>query len=183
MKNQIMVDMETLGTRADAIVLSVGLVKFDLNDHMGEFGDTFYTVISIDDQAAQGRYRCPKTEKWWEGQKPDARKVLETTDRTPLAQALEEIYDFFGFEEYCVWGNGADFDNAMLQHLFTTNGYEPPWKFWDNRCFRTYKAMFGNLTFKPVNMGVAHHALDDAKFQARHCQIIHQKLKEIGAVK
>lgn len=183
MKDQIMVDLETLGTRADSIVLSIGLVKFDLFDHMGIFGDTYYAVIDIEDQEKQGRHRCPKTEAWWERQSQEARKALTTTDRKPLAQVLDEVYDFFGLDDYCVWGNGADFDNAILQHLFTTNGYQPPWDFRNNRCFRTYKSIFGNVTFRPLNVGVAHNALDDAMFQARHCQIIHQKLKDLGAVK
>ena len=46
MKN-IMIDLETLGNRSDAVILSLGAVKFDLTS--GKIDDQgFYASISID---------------------------------------------------------------------------------------------------------------------------------------
>ncbi len=68
-----------------------------------------------------------------------------------------------------MWGNGADFDNAILAHCYSRLGRPAPWKFWNSRCYRTLKS------FSPVRgkrIGVHHHALDDAKTQAADAMAI-----------
>lgn len=44
----IMVDLETLGTRQDAIVLEISAVEF--NCHTGEIGEVFDAKLDIDEQ-------------------------------------------------------------------------------------------------------------------------------------
>jgi len=44
-----------------------------------------------------------------------------------------------------------------------------PWKFRDNRCFRTYKSL---ISFRPPRSGVPHDALEDAVYQAETLQFI-----------
>jgi hypothetical protein len=64
-----------------------------------------------------------------------------------------------------LWGNGASFDNAILAHAYARCGATPPWKFWNDRCYRTVAA----LTATPRQQGGTHHnALDDARSQAEH---------------
>ena len=54
MKN-IMIDLETLGNRSDAVILSLGAVKFDLTS--GKIDDQgFYASISIDSHPALARH-------------------------------------------------------------------------------------------------------------------------------
>lgn len=178
----IMIDNETLNTSADAVVLSIGAVKFNKHNP-GAIGETFYAVLDITDQKARGRTVSESTMKWWSEQSPEAQKVLHTTERRKVKDALEDLYDFiFDLEGNCggmrLWGNGSDFDNPQIASLFKMYGMELPWDFWNNRCFRTLKSEFGHLVgTKPVRKGTYHNALDDAIHQAEYCQAIYAKLK------
>lgn len=179
----LMVDNETLATTADAVILSIGAVRFH-KDTIGAIGEKFYAVLDIEDQKERGRFVDPETVAWWDKQSPEARKVLETTDRRPVKEVLNELWDFiFDIDQSCgevrLWGNGSDFDNPQIASLFRMYGFETPWKFWNNRCFRTLKSEFGHLLDKkPVRKGTYHNALDDAIHQADHCQHIFAALKK-----
>lgn len=180
----IMIDNETLATTPDAVILSIGAVKFFKDNEMkNSIGETFYAVLDIEDQKARGRIVDPGTVEWWSKQSPEARQVLEATDRRPVKEVLEELWDFiFDLDHSCgemrLWGNGSDFDNPQIVSLFNMYGMELPWKFWNNRCFRTWKSEFGHMVDKkPVRKGTYHNALDDAIHQAEYCQAIYAQLK------
>lgn len=184
MQDQVMIDIETLGTRANSVVLTMGAVVFDLNAAPGQFGEEFYAVLTTSEQEVLGRVKDQSTLDWWKKQDATARyAALERKDRELCGQALDRLFNILALGDYCVWGNGSDFDNAIVSDLFRTFEFETPWAFWNNRCFRTYKAMFKHLTGPVQFNGMKHHALDDAKHQAYHLQLIQQKLRAIGAVK
>jgi hypothetical protein len=65
-----------------------------------------------------------------------------------------------------VWGNGASFDCVILGNAYRAVGDEPPWKYFNERCYRTAKAMLPAVPFERI--GTHHHALDDAASQAQH---------------
>ncbi|NQW82286.1 MAG: 3'-5' exoribonuclease, partial [Polaromonas sp.] len=62
-----MVDLETLGTVADAVILSIGAVKFDLDSDAID-DDGFYASISIESNQETGRRIQEDTLIWWMGQ-------------------------------------------------------------------------------------------------------------------
>lgn len=169
----VMIDFETLGTVADSVILSIGAVKFDLNsDAIEENG--FYTVLSIDSQLAAGRVIDENTLRWWMGQSEDARRVF-SEPTVHLDAALADFHAWFDpelFDKYSVWSNGADFDLPMIQHAFIRGGYEMPWKFWNNRCFRTLKNLPRAKNIKAPANPIKHHAMFDALTQAKHAQAI-----------
>jgi hypothetical protein len=76
-----------------------------------------------------------------------------------------------------VWGNGAGFDNVLIEALYRNIGKGAPWKFWDSRCFRTLKALLP--ADKTVKHDVAHNALQDAIDQAEVAVVILKKIKEL----
>ena len=169
----VMVDLETLGTVADSVIMSIGAVKFDLDsDAMDDNG--FYASISTDSNMdCTGRLRRTQedTLMFWLKQSADAQRVFHEP-KTTLEAGLEQFSDWLGDDNYCMWSNGADFDLPMLAHAYTGLGIEIPWKFWNSRCFRTYKNLpqvFGVLI---APSGVKHNALTDAFNQARHLQAI-----------
>ena len=169
-----MVDLETLGTTADAVILSIGAVKFDLeSDSMDNEG--FYASISIDSNMEYKRRIQEDTLLWWFKQSFDAQKVFHEPKQS-LSSGLEELSDWIGDTSYSMWSNGADFDLPMLSHAYTQMGMETPWKFWNNRCFRTYKNLPGAKNAVVKNSGVKHNALDDAVTQAISLQAIHKAL-------
>jgi hypothetical protein len=168
-KQQIMLDMETIGTSANSVILSIAAVYF--NDD-GTTGDEFYLVIDRQSQINLGRVADKDIIAWWEKQSADAQKeayAFPDDQREDTKQALVKLNEFIlkGGKDVLVWGNGSDFDNALLADIFRTFGIKQPWAFWNNRCFRTFKSEFKHLASEPVFDGVKHHALHDAKHQVK----------------
>lgn len=169
----VMVDLETLGRRAGCVILSVGAVRFD--PERGRLGARFYKVASVDSQLRLGLTKDPKTEAWWDNQLPEARRVLleAQASRAGISRVLKAFNKFVaaGGTAARVWGNGADFDNAILHYAMAACGIEPSWSFWNNRCFRTLKNLRQDVK-APEREGTAHNALNDAVHQARHAMLI-----------
>lgn len=169
----IMLDLETLGTRADAVILSLGAVKFDLTS--GKIDDKgFYASISVDSNQELGRHIQEDTLLWWLKQDIAAQSVFHE-DKITLSQALEDFSDWVGTDDYEVWSNGADFDIPMLGHAYAQIQMEAPWKFWASNCFRTYKKLPGAkaLASAVPFAGTKHNALADAVHQAQVLHAIH----------
>jgi len=170
----IMLDLETLGTAADAVILSVGAVKFDLeSDRIDDSG--FYASINIESNLDYGRRIQEDTLLWWLKQDAAAQQVFHE-EKTVLSEALIELSDWIGDDSYTVWSNGADFDLPMLAHAYRQIGVETPWKYWNSRCFRTYKNLPGAKNIRLPAKGVKHNALSDAYQQAQTVQAIHSAL-------
>lgn len=173
----VMIDFETLGTVADAVILSIGAVKFDIDsDKMDD--EAFYASISIDSNLAAGRRIQEDTLIWWMKQDEAAQNVFFES-KMDLSAALEEFHAWFDpkmFKQYRVWSNGADFDIPMIQHAWKNAGWDMPWQFWNNRCFRTLKNMpRADEAAKVPNPG-KHNALSDAIVQAKQAQAIQRVL-------
>lgn len=170
----IMLDCETLGTTASAVILSIGAVKFDLaTDKIDDAG--FYASIDIESNLEYGRRIQEDTLLWWLKQEAAAQQVFHEA-KIALPDALTELSDWIGSDDYTVWSNGADFDLPMLAHAFSQVGIETPWKFWNSRCFRTYKNLPGAKDIRLPATGVKHNALSDAVQQAQTLQAIHAAL-------
>lgn len=167
----VMIDLETLGRRAGCAILSIGAVAFDAKAK--ELGPELYTVVRLDSCEKAGLHIDPDTIAWWEKQSPEAQKVLKQAraarGNKVLPKALEELNKYlsqFDLKKVKVWGNGSDFDNAILTACYAAIGQNIPWEFWNNRCYRTLKSLKPQV--KLARQGTYHNALDDAKSQAAH---------------
>lgn len=170
----VMVDLETLATTADAVILSIGAVRFNLET--GEIDDAgFYTSISVESNLDWKRRISEETLLWWFKQEAASRQVFFEPKET-LENALTQFSDWLGDEDQNLWSNGADFDLPMLAHAYTSMGIEIPWKFWNNRCFRTYKNLPGAKGVKLPAAGIKHNAMADAYNQAQTVCAIHKAL-------
>lgn len=175
----VMLDLETLGTTADAVIMSIGAVRFDLNSNkMDDAG--FYASVSIESNLERGRRVDESTLIWWLKQSPAAQQVFHEPKET-LEAALESLTEWFGdtASDTLVWSNGADFDIPMLAHAYRSLGWETPWRFWNSRCFRTYKNLPIARSIGKVDQGVKHNALDDAANQARYLQAIQAAMNKV----
>ena len=172
----IMIDVESLGTRSDAVILSLGAVKFDLDSDKID-DKAFYASISIDSNLELGRRIQEDTLLWWLKQEIAAQSVFHE-EKIVLPQALEDFSDWVGTDDYEVWSNGADFDLPMVAHAYAQIQMETPWKFWASNCFRTYKKLPGAkaLASAVLFAGTKHNALADAVHQAQVVQAIHKNL-------
>ena len=170
----VMVDLETLGTTADSVILSIGAVRFDLDsDKMHDAG--FYASISVDSNLETKRRIDEDTLIWWLKRPPEAQAVF-TEAKTTLHSALVDFSDWVGTDDHFMWSNGADFDLPMLAHAYRHAQMEQPWKFWNSRCLRTYRALPGMKNVSVPRTGTHHNALDDAVYQVQLVQAIQAAL-------
>lgn len=167
----VMIDCETLATTADAVIMSLGAVKF--NAHTLEIDDdAFYASISIDSNLALGRRITESTIQFWLAQSAEAQAVF-TEPKSTLEEALSSFSEWLGNNKRHVWSKGADFDLPMIAHAYTQLDMEIPWLFWNSRCARTYlKLPFVDRVQVPAN-SLKHNALADAIAQAKHVQNVH----------
>jgi 3' exoribonuclease, RNase T-like len=173
MSTHIMIDLETLGTTADAAILSIGAVVFDLET--GMLDDTFYRVVSFESQP--NRVLSRDTLAWWMKQSPEAAAVFTDKNKFALQDALRDFAVWVPcLGKVHAWSNGADFDLPMLTHAFDQCGLRQPWPTFNGRCYRTYKNLPGARDVKVIRVGEHHNALDDAIYQAEHVCKIHQAL-------
>lgn len=179
MPRHVMLDLETLGTRPGCAILSIGAVEFDCAS--GKLGPEFYEVVNRKSCQAKGLTEDPETIKWWQGRSDEARKILVDVETAPngLGGALTKFSGWlqqFGKRDLMIWGCGADFDQPIITAGFAACSMPLPWMFYNNRCYRTLRAL-GNMKGEPPRVGTYHNALDDAKTQAINAITIAQKLR------
>lgn len=158
----LMIDLETWGTRPGDAIRSVGAVLFDRKT--GAFGDTFYVNIDDASNDAEGFTREDSTVKWWSEQSAEAVAAL-AADPTPVRSALAMLAFWIDTSDFAdIWCQGASFDFPILRAAFAKCDIEQPWKFWTEKDSRTVLQL-GNR--KPQRtFGEHHNALADAKAQA-----------------
>lgn len=149
----IMVDLETLGTKPGCAILSIGAVAFSQDG----LGTEFYASISN----PTGNIEAG-TVLWWLNQSEDARYAARS-GKEEHGFAIYRFHTWFkeqGGKHF--WCHGATFDEPILRAAAGME-VDPPWKFWDVRCTRTLYALSGISPSRAVGY---HNALDDAKGQA-----------------
>lgn len=162
--NNIMVDLETLGTSSDAVIIAIGAVAFDATG----LGQTFYITVDPQSCVDLGMKIDAATVMWWMRQSDAARGAF-SRQGTPIVGALDA---FSRYVAGCagasaeVWGNGATFDNVILANAYRAANMLKPWAYWGDRCYRTMKSMYPHIAVEKA--GVMHNALDDAAYQATH---------------
>jgi exodeoxyribonuclease VIII len=169
----IMIDLETMGTRPNAPIIAIGAVAFqperqhkDGEMELGGILSTFYEVIDLAWGVRDGAVMDPETVIWWLSQSEEARTAVTRRGIEPRI-ALLRLSDWMReFHIEGVWGNGASFDNVILSETYGRLGMAAPWKFWQDRCYRTVKNLHPAVTME--RSGTHHNALDDARSQAEH---------------
>lgn len=169
--NNVMVDLETMGTRPGSVIVSIGAIEFDPNS--ARLGRTFYQTCSLKSAVLNGLFMDPDTVQWWLQQSDEARKEMFEA-KGDLKGTLVAFKHWLGHGEVRMWGCGSDFDNTLLAEAYHRVGESVPWKFWNNRCYRTMKSLFPNVRLE--REGTHHNALDDAIHQAKHLQLIMREI-------
>jgi len=183
---QIMIDLETMGTGPDAPIVAIGAVAFSLPAlRVWATGpaDGFYASVDLGSAMASGGIPTAGTIKWWLQQDDAAQEAL-FRGVVPVRKALEHFDEFIGRTVRKhgvvegVWGNGAAFDNVILRRTYERAGMEAPWKFYQDRCYRTVLAMARerDVLIDPMpETATKHNAFDDALYQARTLVAIHAR--------
>ena len=157
---KIMIDLETLGTKPNSAILSIGAVAFDDNG----IHDEFYLNVDLESSLDKGFDIDPSTVYWWLSQDKQAGEVL-SKDKKPISVALISLVCFFNKNlPHEVWANSPSFDLVMLKNAWDKHGIKTPYRFWIERDFRTFLSLTNADRVKPK---IAHNALEDAKSQAQ----------------
>ena len=172
-KTHVMVDLETMGTSPNSAIISIGAVAFNLMLGINPLSiqHNFYAQISLQSCIDAGLVMDPSTVLWWLQQSDAARGAFKDNAKAlPLPEVLKLFTEWFNAipgtqKEKFLWGNGSDFDNVILANAYRACKMEIPWRYSNNRCFRTLREDNPEIE-KPDNIGTAHNALDDARFQA-----------------
>ena len=173
--SNIMLDIETLGTRSTSVILSLGAVEFDKASILR----TFHKRIDIDSCLRQGLTVDGRTIQWWMDQSDEARQLFRE-DGEPLAVVLFDFCSSFEWDDKAVWCNGAAFDFPIVENALLQCDLQLPWAYYNTRDYRTLKNLVSRQTYDSLRVRpkVAHNALDDAIAQARTLQALLDHVKE-----
>lgn len=175
---QVMVDIETLSLNPNALILTIGAVKFDRKSPVKRLSkaDTFYRRITMSSCVDVGLDVDKSVADWWKTQSKEAfYEAIKHPDRVPILQALTEFTEWFG-NSRLIWSNGDDFDCVILKEAYKACKMETPWKYWNTRDVRTILDVSNvRLEDMPPN-AIPHHALHDAYRQVLAVQEAFKRL-------
>lgn len=185
---ECMVDLETLGNRNKAAILSIGACFFRPAGD-GIRSDSFEVFVTPESCVEIGMEMDPSTVMWWMGSGcktgDDRAKMNEARDlmvekqakAVDIRTALNRFSAWFGSNKP-VWGNGATFDNVILRNAYELAGIPCPWAFWNDRCYRTMKNLAPGIPMQ--RQGTHHSAMWDAISQAIHLQQVVRSITTSG---
>jgi len=168
MTNRLMIDIETLASSEDALVLSIGAVVFNSDRVVRDF------YVNVDPYSQPGGHIEVSNIMWWLQQSDGARQAFFNEDypsQHPIV-ALDRLADFYHDNKIAeVWANPPTFDLAVIRNLWkdTTGKYSDmsfiwPWK--KEMCFRTAMRVAPNMERLKRDKASHHNALEDARHQA-----------------
>jgi hypothetical protein len=169
MKN-IMIDIETLGTKPNSVILSISAVGFDLNT--GTTGSIFHQNIDINSCIKEGLNISPDTFFWWLNQNKEAQENLTDHTGDSLRSSLRRFAIFVNDcfpKDVNVWGNSARFDLGLLEAAYTACGYKIPWNYYNERDVRTLVSFKPEIKAQMLFEGTKHYGIDDCKHQIKYC--------------
>jgi len=162
-KKDVMIDIETLSTRSNAVIVSIGAIKFERKGHLPKLEDmdSFYTKVSRESCEVLGMDVDPSTIEWWSKQDDTIRfEAIENTEgRLEIKDALTKLTTWIGTSQH-IWGNGDDFDCVILADAYARCNMKVPWKFWDTRDTRTIFDIAG-IRNNDLPTNEKHHPVHD----------------------
>lgn len=163
----IMLDLETLATSPDSVILTIGAIKFDPFDTDVEMGPGLYHRINVDEQIDLGRHVDQGTVDWWGTQKEEVREeALGEHNRISLEEFTKDLNKFV-VGATRIWAQGPVFDIVILENLYRQLGKPTPWPFYVIRDSRTLLKALGDTR---KGGALLHNALADCVSQAEAIQ-------------
>lgn len=174
----LMIDIETLGTGPESVVLSVAMLPFGAT--IDALGKPIKFGINKEDQFIEGRRIDSATAVWWLRQSPAAIAVMADMQENAvsLSRARGIIAETIGLGYEGIWANDPDFDCAILRNLCP----DISWPFWTHRSMRTVKALaeVNSIDLSKIVNPNAHDPEQDCYTQVRQVMEVHNRLSESG---
>lgn len=159
-----MIDIETLGTTPDCVVLSVGACKFDPYIPQTPHSRQLWRP-STAEQLAAGRSVDDSTLVWWSKQAEHIREqAFSDQNRISLSDFFSELNRYLvGVDK--IWCQGPQFDMVILENLFGHWQHHRNWAYWQIMDCRTVFNLMQVDPRKALQQN-AHSADEDAYWQA-----------------
>lgn len=164
MLSQIMVDVETLSTHPNAVIIQIAAIKFEFSSDMTE---QFIMNSSIKSSTDLGLHVDTSTIEWWKSQPTSTLKSV-TTGAVPIQDVMSKFVEFVGNPKDIVfWCNGMNFDFPIIESTCRALNIKTPWRYYNLRDARTVYAIC-NLDWKNYpRIGSYHNGLDDCLTQIK----------------
>lgn len=197
----LMIDIETMGTRPTAPIVSIGACLFDPRcqnsfEYLSKY--SFVCLVDLDDATKHSPSGIESgTVKWWLGQSDAAIKRLVTGEMLNLKDALTQLWQFATDRgsktpeavrqlpvPKMIWAKSPDFDCKIIEHACRSAGVMYPFQYFNQRCVRTAVDLAfpdGEESRPAFTTGVHHDARDDAVNQAMMIQACYSALGLSGA--
>ena len=144
MNDSVVLDIETLGSVNNCVILSVGMVAIDsTKDYTFKelIDNGYYAKLDVKSQVDAGRKIYKDTLEWWDQQGKAAQHILKPSPKDMHWSKLRENMISWlteqGVDTHTVkcYSRGSHFDFGILHDLFRiTEGCEQtelPWRFWN----------------------------------------------------
>ena len=163
--NSLSLDIETLSTKFNAVILEIGIVRFTETNIV----DTLVLYPSLDEQIDNGQIADDDTMEWWKRTNPEYLSKLLSIDRISIKDCHEQFVKFSSPYDK-LWANSPAFDCVITNTMFQLAGLTSVTDFRRELCLRTYQHITGKNI--PRNMADAHSTMADALHQAKFIQTL-----------
>lgn len=166
--SDVMLDIETLDTNPNCVVLTLGAVKFNPFSNEIDPNECLYIKLDVDQQIAMGRNVNDGTIGWWSTQPKEVYEdAMAEEGRTDLQSFCKQLNKFVANAER-IWAQGPVFDIVILENLYKQLGNPVPWPYYSIRDSRTLLKALGDNREPGRNQ--AHNALADCIYQVQAVQ-------------
>ena len=182
----VMLDLETLSTMSNAVIVSIAAIKFKRDDKWSEkitmndikCHDHFYLRVDSTSCTDVGLHTDPDTVKWWHKQDDNVKyEALVNPNRTYIKDALEKFTKWIGKDgkKTRIWGNGSSFDCVVLREAYRACNMEIPWSYYNERDLRTVMEL-GDVKWYELPQTNKHNPLFDVYRQVLGLQRAERKI-------
>lgn len=172
----VMIDLETLGTVPDGVIVQIAAVKFNIVTRKVYY-DHFLHNIEAQSCIDAGMSLNVDTILWWMGQSQEARSIFANSDRIKIGQALSLFNHWYDSDTQRIWCH-TTFDYPILNNAFLATGIQPKYSHYIFRDLRTIVDL-ANVDYRSrERKGVHHNALNDCLFQIEYVCDAYEILKK-----
>lgn len=165
-----MCDIEAMGTRSNAPIVSVAMVMFDIATET--MGASFCKQIHLATAMRDGAVPDAGTIMWWMRQGDNVRRPIWSGGED-IRDVLRDLSIWLGQqcrpEDVRPWGNSNRFDLGILESAYKRAHIPLPWRWNNERDFRTVRNLNPQVPYNTDDKGEgAHDPLVDCRFQVEH---------------
>lgn len=167
----ISLDLETLSTHKNAVVVSIGASTVSMHTDAEQ---TFCVFPNVQEQIDMGRHVSADTLRWWMQQDRVVQLNTFNGEETDVRTALQMLRGWMiGHGTPPVWTKGPAFDGAIIDSLAEDVGLPSPIMYRKHRDVRTIEDAVENSGDPELHM-----RLLDAQHKAREGRLAHDAVTD-----